>query len=213
VATAEILRDTSTTVMENAAPILGDAIQGSTLEYEAAPNSLRSPAPIFFAPQQHDVLTTYWGVLIRGVVRSFFALVGGQSVAASASSAIAKNVFAWERLSLELMRFSSLRPNWDGEGAEEIPQMAIKNAADLLSLANSAASQVTSPQCPMPSIIPAVDGAVIFKWIREPRELKCTVRADIVEVVRWKSSDTYESDGYWEVPVQQVAEHFKWLLR
>lgn len=212
-ATAEILRDLSTTVTENATPISADVLPGSTQEYGPTPNSMRSPTPVFFAPRQHDGLTTYWGVLLRGVVRSFFALITGQDAPSFASSATGSNAFAWERLSLELMRFSSLRPNWDGEGAEQVPQKAINNAAVLLFLAKSTMSQATVAQCPMPSIIPAVDAGVIFKWIREPKELKCTVRSDFVEVVRWRSPDVYDSDGYWEVPIQRVAEHFKWLLR
>jgi len=212
VATAEIVRDASATVMDRAALISGEGIQGSTQQYVITPNSLHSPTPVFIAPQG-DAPATYWGILLRGAVRSFFALIAGQDPSALASSAAERNAFAWERLSLELMRLSSLRPNWDGEGAEQIPQAAIKNATDLLFLARSAMSQATTPRCAMPLMIPAVDGGVVFKWIREPKELKCTVRSDFVEVVRWKSPDAYDSDGYWEVPVQRVAEHFKWLLR
>ncbi len=198
--------------MDRAAIISGNGILGSTQEYVVTSNSLHSPTPVFFAPHS-EASATYWGVLLRGVVRRFFALIVGQDPRALVSAATERNIFAWERLSLDLMRLSSLGPNWDGEGAEQIPQMAIKNAAVLLSLAKSATSQAPTSQCPLPSVIPAVDGGVIFKWIREPKELKCTVRTDFVEVVRWKSPDAYDSDGYWEVPVQKVAEHVEWLLR
>jgi len=213
VATAEIVRDVSTAVTENATPIFADVVPGSTQEYGLTPNSMGSPTPVFFAPQRHDGLATYWRVLMRGVVRSFFVLIAGENPSALASSQTERNAFAWERLSLELMRFSSLTPDWDCEGAEQIPQMAIKNTAVLLFLAKSAMSHATVAQCPMPLIVPAVDGGVIFKWTCGPKELKCTVRANFVEVVRWRSPDVYDSDGYWEIPIQRVAEHFKWLLQ
>jgi hypothetical protein len=213
VATAEIVRDASTTIMENAAPILSDAIQGSTQEYDHTPNSTLYPTPVFFAPQHQDALATYWGVLIRGAVRNFFTLISRSSPTALASPTADERSFAWDRLSLELMRIASLEPNWDGEGAEIVPQTAVKNAAVLLYLARGAVQQSTIPECPVPSVIPTIDGGVTFKWVRQPKELKCTVRTEIVEVVRWRSPDRYESDGYWEVPVQRVAEHFQWLLR
>jgi hypothetical protein len=211
-ATAEIVKDMSATVMGNAALISGDAIQGSTLEYGSTPNSLRSPSPVFFAPQR-DALANYWGVLIGGALRSFFALVSGNSAATLATPVVERNSIAWDRLSLELMRIAGLKADWDGEGAERVPQMAVKNAGVLLFLARAAVLQSISLQWPVPSIIPAVDGGVILKWVTATKELKCTVRNDFVEVVRWKSPDRYESDGFWEVPIQGVTEHFQWLLQ
>jgi hypothetical protein len=180
-ATAEIVRDASTSFIRSAAPITGDVIQGSTL--------------------------------FRGVVRSFSALLYGSIAASSTLAANEKNSVAWDRLNLELMRIAGMKANWDGEGAEQVSQMAVNNAAVLLFLAKAAILRSINPQCPVPSMIPAVDGGVILKWVTASKELKCTVRADFVEVVRWKSRDRYESDGFWEIPVHQVAEHVEWLLR
>ena len=73
--------------------------------------------------------------------------------------------------------------------------------------------QSTIAQCTVPIVMPAIDGGVILKWVQGGRELKCIVRGDIVEVVRWRSLDGYESDGFWEIPVPRVAEHFEWLLQ
>jgi hypothetical protein len=111
------------------------------------------------------------------------------------------------------MRIASLDQNWDGEGAEPVPPRAAINTAVLLSLARAAVEQSAINDCPVPIVIPAVDGGVTLKWVQGDRELKCTVRGDIVEVVRWRSPNAYESDGYWEIPVQLVAEHFRWLIQ
>jgi hypothetical protein len=114
------------------------------------------------------------------------------------------------------MRIASLERNWDGEGAEPVPQQATTNAAVLLFLAKAAKEameQSTITQCTFPIVLPTVDGGVILKWVQGNRELKCIVRGDIVEVIRWRSLDGFESDGFWEIPVTRVAEHFEWLLQ
>jgi hypothetical protein len=111
------------------------------------------------------------------------------------------------------MRIASLEGNWDDEGAEPVPQKAARDASILLFLARAAAEQSPIARCPLPTIVPAVDGGVTLKWVQGNRELKCIVRSDNVEVVRWRSLDRYESDGFWELPVQRVAEHFEWLLQ
>jgi hypothetical protein len=63
------------------------------------------------------------------------------------------------------------------------------------------------------ALYPTIDGAVTLKWIYHGRELKCTITGDSVEVVRWRSDASYESDGLWDLTVEQTREHFEWLMR
>ena len=213
-ATAEVLSDLSMAATANAIPLAGGAIPGSTQEgYYVSANSQHSPAPTFFVPPHQERIATYWDSLLRGVVRGFYSFVSGGDPASLAFTARSTKYFAWDRLSLELMRIASLEQNWDGENAEPIPQKAATNAAVLLFLARAAMERSTITQCTVPLIIPDVEGGVILKWVQGNRELKCIVRSDIVEVVRWRSLDRYESDGFWEIPVSRVAEHFEWLLK
>ncbi len=210
-ATAEIYRDLSIAATGSAIPLAGDAIQGSTQEYRVTSNSQHFPAPIFFAPEHQEKLATYWGSMLHGVVRSFYSFISG-STPASIGCAAGRSFFAWDRLSLDLMRIASLERNWDGEGAEPVPQKAATNATVLLFLARTAMEKSAMVQCSAPIITPDVEGGVVLKWVQGNRELKCIVRGDIVEVVRWRSVHRYDSDGFWEIPVQRVAEHFEWLL-
>lgn len=64
-----------------------------------------------------------------------------------------------------------------------------------------------------PSLYPSVEGGITLKWIHRGKELQCTAFGDTVEVIRWKSSDAYDSDGLWDMKVEQTREHFEWLLR
>jgi hypothetical protein len=212
-ATAEIFRDVSMAATANAVPMVGDAIQGSTQEYGVTRGSQQAPAPIFFAPPHQGKLATYWGSMLHGVVRTFYAFVPGGNPISPACALGSRSFFAWDRLSLDLMRIASLERNWDGEGAEPVPRDATTNAVVLLFLARAAMEQSKTAHCPVPIVIPAVDGGVILKWVQGGRELKCTVRGDIIEVVRWRSPNGYESDGFWEIPVDRVVEHFEWLLQ
>ncbi|MGC2213032.1 MAG: hypothetical protein WA602_07520, partial [Silvibacterium sp.] len=125
----------------------------------------------------------------------------------------AGNTIAWDRLNLDLMRIASLDNNWDGEGAEAISRAVIDNAQVLLYIAKEACTVSATTQRPAPSLIPSVDGCVILKWTYGAKELKCTVIGDVVEVVRWGSPNHFESDGYWELPVNGVSEHFEWLFK
>jgi hypothetical protein len=212
-ATAEIIGNLSMAATDNAVPIVGDAIQGSIQEFHVTATSQHSPSPVFYAPQHQGKLTTYWDSMLRGVVRSFYAIVSRDNAGSLTSMVCGTDSFAWDRLSLELMRIASLGTNWDGEGAEAVPPKAARNTGVLLFLARAAMEQSTIAQCTVPIVMPAIDGGVILKWVQGGRELKCIVRGDIVEVVRWRSLDGYESDGFWEIPVPRVAEHFEWLLQ
>ena len=206
-ATAEIIRDSS-----RAVPLYGDAIQGSIQDFVGVrAGSGKSPAPVFYVPEREPgAAESIWGILVNGTVRArgWFETIVAPKVGHQTS-----RTFPWDRLNLELMRIASLKPNWDGEGAEPVPQQATTNAAVLLFMARAAIDQSPIVQCTLPTIIPAVDGGVTLKWVQGNRELKCIVRGDIVEVVRWRSLDRYESDGYWEIPVPRVVEHFEWLLQ
>lgn len=127
------------------------------------------------------------------------------------------NAVAWDRLDLDLMRIASLRANWDDDGADPISQKAVTNTQLLLILARQYLSYSHIEQGATPVLAPTVEGGITLQWIRGRREMKCTVLNDLVEVSRWSSPDKYESDGYWEVPVNRISEglkeHFDWILQ
>lgn len=62
-------------------------------------------------------------------------------------------------------------------------------------------------------LVPSADGSVLFKWIRNNKELSITVEQNLVQVQRWTPVTSYESEGYWEITPGQVREHFDWLTR
>jgi hypothetical protein len=187
---------------------------GSTQSFGVAAESQRYPVPVFFAPPAEGTeINPYWGSLLLGTVRAFYTFVAGGLTPAQIGPAAAIKDLSWDRLKLELMRIASFEGNWDGEGAEAIPQEAIKAATVLLSLAQAAMERSAVEQGPLPTLIPAVEGGIIFKWACGKRELKCTILDNIVEVIRWRSPERYESDGLWEIPALGVAEHFEWLLQ
>lgn len=214
-ATAEIVRDASTSVTQNATPLVANTVQGSTQMYGVAPNSRQSPTPTFFAPRgNHGELIGYWGSLLRGTIRNFYTFIFVCTPPSSVfGSALCESPLAWDRLNVELMRIASLGSNWDGEGAEAVHPRAAANMAVLLNLARIATEQSRVLQPSVPALIPDVEGGIILKWVLGIKELNCTVLDDIVEVIRWKSPDRYESDGFWDIPVHRVAEHFEWLLQ
>lgn len=201
------VNEAQVSVTDAARPVWNATIPGSTQQFDLNANALWSSAPIFFAPGMGDKKEMYdkvWEVVVRSVARSVY-----YSFLRTVPS---KNSLSWDRLTLELMRISTLESNWDNEGADAISHTAKIKMTILLSLARKAAESATS-ECSLPTVYPSVDGSVILKWIRAGKELKCTVLEDEVEVVRWQSSDAYESDGLWVLPVENVAEHFEWLLR
>ena len=213
-ATAEIIGDVSTAVTFAAIPLSENAIQGSTRSFGLPAHSQQFPAPLVFGPPTGLGETAlYWGNLFGGTIRASYTFVTTGYESSRVGSAASVSPVAWERLGLELMRIASLEPDWDGEGAESVPQKAVTAAAVLLALAKKTAEQSTIAQCSVPIISPAIEGGVTLKWIHGSKELKCTLLGDTVEVVRWRSPDRYESDGFWEIPVPRVAEHFEWLLQ
>jgi hypothetical protein len=64
-----------------------------------------------------------------------------------------------------------------------------------------------------PGLYPTVDGGVTLKLFFEGKELKCTAMGGTIEVIRWKSSESYESDGLWELNIEQIWEHLEWLMK
>jgi hypothetical protein len=214
-ATAEIFTDASMAVTSIAKPLAGGVIQGSTQEYDVTASSQHSSAPVFFAPQHpdHEELAAYWGNLLPGVVRGFYTFVPSSRSCSEIGWASCVGSLSWDRLSLEVMRIGSLEPNWDGEGAEAVPPETVRSAAALLFLARTAMERSSGTLYSVPTVLPDVEGGIILNWVQEKKELKCTVFGEIVEVVRWRSPERYESDGLWEVPVQGVMEHFEWILQ
>jgi hypothetical protein len=219
VATAEVIHDPSTSAITEAAiPLLVRNVPGSTQGYEI---SSEAQTPVFFAPGSGfglgvtvHLAGSIWRDLFRETVSGFYTSVAKNYMSWFIDVTERKSSVAWDRLNLELMRAASLQPNWDGEGAEPIPPNAVTTASILLSIAKNSTEQLAGGSTPsLPSLFPSVDGGITLKWIRGTKELKCTVFGNTVEVVRWRSLDAYESEGLWEVPVQEVGEHVEWLLR
>jgi hypothetical protein len=206
-ATAEITRDVSVGTTKAVTPLTGNAVQGSTQEYGVTGSSQFYPTPVFFAPQDNrEELNAQWETLLPA--RVFYAVP-----LVNVSDPLQHNYVQWDRLNLELMRIASLTANWDGEGAEAISRAAVDNAQTLLQLAKNVAGRSTFFQCPLPLLVASIDGGVILKWVCGSKELKCKILDNVIEVIRWKSPDHFESDGFWEVPVDHVSEHLEWLFR
>ena len=131
-ATAEIVRDSS-----RAVPLYSDAIQGSIQDYVGVhAGSWQSHAPVFYIPEKEPGASEpIWGTLIYGAAR---ARRGFETIVAPKAGYQTSKTFPWDRLNLELMRIASLERNWDGEGAEPVPQHATTTAAVLLFLAKAA---------------------------------------------------------------------------
>ena len=209
-ATAEILRDTS---LVKAVPLVATAIQGSTL----FPQKSNVETPTLFveptAPEGSSGLYSAWECVKAGPATSAFAMASHERHTSKWPSTLCEDALRWDRARLELMRIASLVPNWDGEGADPVSPNAIKQAGILLQSAKNAVESAELIDCPLPTIYASLDGGVTLKWTRAGKELKCTVYSDQVEVIRWRSPEAYESDGYWEIPVTKIGEHFDWLLR
>lgn len=209
-ATAGLISDASVSITGTATPLAGDFIPGSTQEFGRTVTSQGSQTPVFFAPcHNREELMASWGNLLHGMLRGFYTFVPAPGPYAISAG----RTFGWDRLSLELMRIASLGQNWDGEGAEAVTQKAVQSTSEMLSLAKAVMDRSVSMFYSVPTLLPDVEGGITLKWIHESKELKCTVLGEIVEVVRWRSSDRFEADGLWEVPVFGVVEHFEWLLR
>lgn len=65
----------------------------------------------------------------------------------------------------------------------------------------------------MPSLYPTVDGGVTLKLFFGGKELKCTAMGGTIEIIRWQSAETYESDGLWDLNIEQTREHLEWLMK
>lgn len=228
-ATAELIQNLPAAAVKEVVPIFGGSARGATQDYTVTVNSQRHPVAVFFAPAgDRRVLTDYWGDLLHSTVRPVYVAVprgffAGQSVivpwllAAEAPYASLQlgeiNAVGWDRLGLELMRIASLEPNWDGEGAEAVASGSVINAQVLMRLAREAVGLSSIFNCPLPRLNPSADGGITVKWLFNGKELKCTAYERHVEIIRWRSSDRFESDGFWEVPAQKATEHFNWLLK
>src|SRR6266498_2108040 len=122
---ATAVSDMSSAATQTVVPLTGGSVQGSTQEYRFTPSSQRSPVAVFFAPLGYlEQLNMFWGSLLRATVPIFCV-----SITSTTSSSI-----EWDRLSLELMCIANLHSNWDGEGAEAVPPMAVNNAETLIQL-------------------------------------------------------------------------------
>jgi len=212
-ATAELIRDESLSTTHCASPLVEAVIQGSTQTFCTPSNSLHSPRPVFFSPPYvAGGQMSIWAPLRLKTIAGFFYSSFFQPPAIE-NILVTRSSLQWDRLGLDLMRIADLKVNWDGEGADAIPPEAVKNAGYLLAIAKAVAENSPFPIASSPVLSPSLEGGVGMTWTHELREVKCMVLSDVVEVIRWRSPDRFESDGFWELPVQRVVEHFEWLLQ
>jgi len=208
-------------------PVYGGFARALTKEMGVVTESSKYPAApfLFFAPYDNEV-AKYWGELLFPQKEPVYLSVltgawGEEAILESPLASIGtaavpqRALFSaeWDRLKLELMRLGSLGQNWDGEDAEAVSPTSVRTARTLLDLAQEASARAPYRQSPPPTLFASVEGGIAIKWHLGPRELKCVALGDKVEVIRWSSSERFESDGFWEVPAHEVAEHFKWLLQ
>lgn len=105
---------------------------------------------------------------------------------------------------------AQLKKNWDGEDGEPVSAETLATTTKVLehiSLVLSRKNILSSP-----SIRPFPDGSVFFKWVQGQRELTITIHGQNVDVQRWEPLDSYESQGLWEVSVDDAPEHIEWVL-
>jgi hypothetical protein len=204
-ATAELTGNPLTMITRTATPLAGN-------EITVGPSKFRNP--VFFAPHSGvSEENAYWGILMGQTARVLYTFATWGEHPSVFRSAGGVSAFEWERLSLELMRIANLESNWDGEGGEAVQQSTVTTTTILLTIAKSVMERFADSPSTVPALFPTVEGGAALNWIRGQKELKCTVFGDIVEVVRWRSPDRFESDGLWEIPVPRVREHFEWLFQ
>jgi len=109
-----------------------------------------------------------------------------------------------------LAGFTKLEENWDAEGGQAISAETITTAERLLEhieLILSRKNILSSP-----SVRPSPDGSVTFKWIQGQKELDLMVTGQAVEAQRWHPLESYESEGLWEISVDDTPEQIEWVL-
>lgn len=117
------------------------------------------------------------------------------------------------------LRLSSPLPDLNVSANQQLASSArpvLGSALEAGLTISGAIQTIAQPEGPSESdaaLYPTIDGSVTLKWIYRGRELKCTITEGSVEVVRWKSDASYESDGLWDLAVEQTREHFEWLMR
>jgi hypothetical protein len=133
--------------------------------------------------------------------------LGGQLGSLTLTSTISKTV---AELHAKAAALAQLKKNWDGEDAEPVSTETLATTTRVLEhifLMLSRKNSLSSP-----SIRPFPDGSVFFKWVQGQRELTMTVRGQSVDVQRWEPLDSYESQGLWEISVDDTPEHIEWVL-
>jgi hypothetical protein len=133
--------------------------------------------------------------------------LGGQLGSLTLTSTILGTVAA---LRAKVAALAQLKKNWDGEDGEPVSAETLATTTKVLehiSLVLSRKNILSSP-----SIRPFPDGSVFFKWVQGQRELTITIHGQNVDVQRWEPLDSYESQGLWEVSVDDTPEHIEWVL-
>lgn len=120
-------------------------------------------------------------------------------------SAVEDTNAEFQSLFEELQEFSSLPPNWDGEGALAITPPTTAKAMDLLRAMHSLSFEA------LPSIGPMPDGRYSFTWDSNDKELWIYVSDNDYTSHQWESKTQFESIVRTWRDSNTVTEFIEWL--
>jgi hypothetical protein len=126
------------------------------------------------------------------------------------NSALKEEAKALATIRQKLAGFTKLAENWDAEGGRAISAETLRTAERVLEhieLILSRKNILSSP-----SVRPSPDGSVTFKWIQGQKELDLVVTGQAVDAQRWHPLESYESEGLWEISVDDTPEQIEWVL-
>jgi hypothetical protein len=106
--------------------------------------------------------------------------------------------------------FSKFGANWDEEGAQAIPQTAIRSALRVVE--HIAIVLQRKNTLSAPTVLPFPDGSIVFKWIHGSKELNITVEVNNVIAQHWQPLNAYHSLGLWSISVDDTSEQVEWVL-
>jgi|SRR5208282_5526560 len=106
--------------------------------------------------------------------------------------------------------FSKFGANWDEEGAQPIPQTAIRSALRVVE--HIAIVLQRKNTLSAPAVLPFPDGSIVFKWTHGSKELNITVEANNVTAQHWQPLNAYHSLGLWPISVDDTSEQVEWVL-
>lgn len=111
----------------------------------------------------------------------------------------------------ELFRIQRLDERWDGENAARFSSATIETAGQLLIAIIPFLICVSRESSPF--FVPFPDGTLQVKWLNKDKELSISMLDRVLEVQRWDSRNSYDSQGYWEISISEIADHLAWIAR